>query len=116
MDAAFNLPKLDEAGYLVEPDEWNENFAEYIARRENIRLTEAHWEVIHLMRSYYEAHHEAPDVRFLIKHISRRLGDDAQNELFNTFIYGYVWQACKLAGMKRPHVWDGSPPQAGQTH
>jgi len=33
------------------------------------------------------------------------LGKDAQKKLFELFPYGYVKQACKIAGMRRPRAW-----------
>jgi len=105
MDASLKLPSLDEEGYLVEPGEWNEDLAEYLARMENIKLTDVHWDVIRFMREYYEEHQIAPDARYVIKHLSQHLGADACNALFKMFAYGYVKQACKIAGMKRPRAW-----------
>jgi len=105
MDASLKLPSLDEEGYLVEPGEWNEDLAEYLARMENIKLTDVHWDVIRFMREYYEEHQIAPDARYVIKHLSQHLGADARNALFKMFAYGYVKQACKIAGMKRPRAW-----------
>lgn len=105
MDAKLTLPALDEEGYLVEPGEWNEAVAEQLARAEDVRLTDAHWDVIRFMREYYEEHQVAPDARHVIKHLSDRLGADARNALFKMFAYGYVKQACKIAGMKRPRAW-----------
>lgn len=105
MDAKLTLPALDEEGYLVEPGEWNEAVAEQLARAEDVRLTDAHWDVIRFMREYYEEHQVAPDARHVIKHLSDRLGAEARNALFKMFAYGYVKQACKIAGMKRPRAW-----------
>ena len=46
----------------------------------------------------------APDARFVIRHLSETRGA-GRNRLFELFPYGYVGQACKLAGMKRPRAW-----------
>ncbi|WP_324779226.1 TusE/DsrC/DsvC family sulfur relay protein [Thiobacillus sedimenti] len=105
MDAEVTMPTLDEEGYLIEPNEWNENVAERLARTENVSLTDDHWDVIRFMRAFYEEHQIAPDARYVIKHLSDRLGSDARNALFRLFAYGYVKQACKIAGMKRPRAW-----------
>ena len=105
MDATVKLPDLDEEGYLVEPAEWNEAVAEQLARAEDVKLTDEHWDVIRFMREYYEEHQIAPDARYVIKHLSNRLGADARNALFKLFAYGYGRQACKIAGMKRPRAW-----------
>lgn len=105
MELAMDLPHIDEEGYIVEPGEWNEALAEHFARIENIELTPAHWDVIHFMRSYHEEHQVIPDARFVIKHLAEKLGTASRNELFRLFPYGYVKQACKIAGMKRPRAW-----------
>jgi len=74
------------------------------AQKEDVKLTDAHWDVIRFMREYYEEHQIAPDARYVIKHLSQRMGADARNALFRLFAYGYVKQACKIAGMKRPRA------------
>lgn len=99
------LPNTDEEGYLIEPQDWNEEVAEQLALQENIQLTEDHWDAIRFMREYYADHQIAPDVRHVTKHLSKRLGPDSRNAVFELFPYGYVKQACKIAGMKRPRGW-----------
>ena len=105
MDATAPSPNVDAEGYLVEPQDWNEELAKEFARQENIQLTEDHWDVIRFMRASYEEHQIAPDARHVIKHLAARLGDASRNKLFELFPYGYVKQACKIAGMKRPRAW-----------
>ena len=101
----METPPLDSEGYLVDPMSWNETLAEEFARQENIQLTEVHWDVIRFMRKYYEEHLIAPDTRYSIKHLSMTFGRESRNILFQLFPYGYVQQACKIAGMKRPRNW-----------
>ncbi len=98
---------LDEEGYLVDPADWNESVAEELARKEHIALTDAHWEVLRFMRRYYEEHHIAPDARHVMKHLADYRGpvQADRNDLFRLFPYGYVKQACKIAGMRRPRAW-----------
>lgn len=98
-------PALDDEGYLLDPLEWSEELAEAFARQENILLGEDHWDAIRYMRNFYREHQVAPDARFVIKHLAERLGPDSRNRLFELFPYGYVKQACKIAGMKRPRGW-----------
>lgn len=94
----------DEEGYLIEPHLWTEHIARELAQTEQIELTEIHWEVLHFMRAYYADHQVAPDARFVIRHLTQTHGED-RNALFRLFPYGYVKQACKIAGMKRPRAW-----------
>lgn len=99
------LPELDAEGYLVEPSDWNESIALELARHAGIELSEDHWDVLRFMRSYYDDRQIAADARHVIKHLSERFGGAARNRLFELFPYGYVGQACKIAGMKRPRGW-----------
>ena len=95
---------VDEEGYLIEPEDWSEDLARNLAEREGLELSGAHWEALCFMRAYYAEHRVAPDARFVIQHLSRKLQGD-RNLLFRLFPYGYVRQACKIAGMKRPRAW-----------
>ncbi len=104
-DLAALMPERDAEGYLIEPADWNEEVAAVLAQDESIRLTDDHWDAIRFMREYYEEHQIAADARYVIKHLSERFGRDAQKKLFELFPYGYVKQACKIAGMKRPRAW-----------
>ena len=99
------VPDIDDEGYLIDPGDWNENVALEFARQEDIQLTEDHWDAINFMRQYYAEHQVAPDVRHVTKHLAERLGVESRNKIFELFPYGYVKQACKIAGMKRPRGW-----------
>lgn len=102
---SIQLPEIDAEGYLVDPNTWSEALAKEFARQENIVLAEDHWDVILFMRAYFDEHQVAPDARFVIKHLMQRLGPLSRNRLFELFPYGYVKQACRIAGMKRPRTW-----------
>lgn len=99
------MPERDAEGYLIEPGDWNEAVAEVLAQDENIQLNDDHWDVLRFMREFYEEHQVAADARFVIKHLAERMGREAQKQLFVLFPYGYVKQACKIAGMRRPRAW-----------
>ena len=98
---------VDFEGYLVDPAQWNERVAEELARQERVVLTDEHWTVIRFMREYYEQHHIAPDARHVMKHLAKvkGAGKAGRNDLFVLFPYGYVKQACKIAGMRKPRAW-----------
>ncbi|MDD5248113.1 MAG: TusE/DsrC/DsvC family sulfur relay protein [Rhodocyclaceae bacterium] len=105
MDTIFTIPELDSEGYLVDPMEWDEQAAVVLAKSENIDLESEHWIVIRFMRSYYDEHQIAPDARHAIKHLEQAVGAGARNRLFELFPFGYVAQACRIAGMRRPRGW-----------
>lgn len=96
--------KLDEEGYLIDPTDWSEDVAVELAKSENIVLTEEHWEALRFMRRFLDEHQVAPDARFVMRHLSTQTGA-GRNRLFELFPYGYVKQACKIAGMRRPRAW-----------
>jgi len=98
-------PDTDDEGYLIDPLGWNEDIARQFAAQENIILTEDHWDAIRFMRDYYAEHQIAPDVRHVMKRLAERLGPESRNAIFELFPYGYVKQACRIAGMKRPRGW-----------
>jgi dissimilatory sulfite reductase related protein len=105
MDVDIDMPQRDAEGYLIEPGDWSEDVARALAREENIELSEDHWDAINFMRDFYEENQVAADARFVIKHLAERMGKDAHKKLFELFPYGYVKQACKIAGMRRPRAW-----------
>ncbi len=108
----LNLPsgtvKLDEAGFLVDPESWTPEFAEYRAKQEGIELQPEHWEILQFMRNAWVENGVAVDARHVfnllkIKHNTDKSG--AKEVFFNLFPYGYVKQAVKMAGMKQPRAW-----------
>ena len=105
MDTTTQFPPVDAEGYLIEPQDWNDEVAAELARQENIVLTDDHWDVLRFMREYYAERQIAVDVRHVIKHLAETHGPESRNMVFDLFPYGYVKQACKIAGMKRPRAW-----------
>ena len=100
-----DMPERDAEGYLVDPGDWNEDVAKMLAEEENLTLNDDHWDAIRFMREFYEENQVAADARFVIKHLSQRMGKEAHKKLFELFPYGYVKQACKISGMRRPRAW-----------
>lgn len=95
---------IDEEGYLTNLDEWNEELADFMAKKENIDLTENHWEVIHFLREYYDEYQIAPMIRVLTKAVGKKLGPEKGNNkyLYELFPEGPAKQACKFAGLPKP--------------
>ncbi len=98
----------DGEGYLIDPDDWTQDIAHQLAREEGIELDEKYWPVLSYIRSYYAEHLITPDVRHVVKNLANELGygkKEAKEIIFELFPYGYVQQACKISGMKRPRAW-----------
>jgi tRNA 2-thiouridine synthesizing protein E len=105
----MTMPALRDAeGYLFQPEDWDEAIASELAEEEGIVLNDSYWLVLNFMQNYYRENGVAPDVRHAISHLasenqcSKR---EAKKLVFEMFPYGYVKQACKIAGMKKPRAW-----------
>lgn len=98
----------DAEGYLVDPEAWNEEIAAELAAEEGVGLNDEYWPILHFMREYWQEHRVAPDVRHVVDFIASSDGADkrtVKTQLFRLFPYGYVKQACKIAGMIKPRAW-----------
>jgi tRNA 2-thiouridine synthesizing protein E len=102
------LIRIDEQGFLVEPEDWSESVAEELARRLGIELTGKHWAVLQFMRNFLAEHGVAADARFAFRHLEQTYPEASKSgreQFFELFPYGYVGQACKIAGMRQPRAW-----------
>lgn len=94
----------DAEGYLMDYKQWSTDVAKAIAEQENIQLTEAHWEIIYLVREFYLEYKTSPAIRMLVKALSQKLGEDKGNSRYlqRLFPAGPAKQATKLAGLPKP--------------
>lgn len=98
----------DAEGYLIDPQQWDESVARLLAADEGIELDPNYWVILRFMRDYWSVQRVAPDVRHVVEFLVKERGFDkktAKRHLFKLFPYGYVKQACKIAGMQRPRAW-----------
>lgn len=98
----------DQQGYLVDPEQWNEEVARELALESDLELREEHWQVLHFMRSHLKTEGVAPDVRHVVDFLLQEGMTEkkaAKEHLFHLFPYGYMQQACKIAGFQRPRAW-----------
>ena len=96
--------EVDEDGYLLNLSDWTREMADKIAETEEVKLTEAHWEVIDFLREYYDQYKIAPMIKILTKAIGKKLGKDKGKTkyLYELFPAGPAKQACKIAGLPKP--------------
>ena len=94
----------DEQGYLVNLDDWSAELAEQLANKDNLQLTPAHWEVINMIRDFYQENGTAPAMRALTKLAQKQLGKDKGDSkyLYGLFPYGPGKQASRYAGLPKP--------------
>ena len=91
-------------GYLEKVDDWSTDIAQYIADTENIVLTEAHWEIIHLLRQFYHHFELSPAMRPLVKYTAQQLGKEKGNSIYLLTLFppSPAKIASKIAGLPRP--------------
>jgi tRNA 2-thiouridine synthesizing protein E len=104
LEFAGNRIALDKQGYLINLSEWTVEVAEAIAARENIELTDAHWEVITLLREFYAQHDLSPMMRILVKQMKEIYGSDKGSSMYLMKLFPEypALIACKIAGLPRP--------------
>ena len=96
--------QTDSEGYIRNLDEWSEDYAIALARKESLELTDEHWEVIRFLRDWYEEHDVQAQVRFMIRHFAQAWGKERGNNHYLHLIFpkgGPQKQGNRLAGLLR---------------
>jgi TusE/DsrC/DsvC family sulfur relay protein len=89
--------EFDDAGYMTDPSQWNEEIATELADRNRITLTEKHWLVVRFCRAHAAEHGESPGVR----HITRNV-EVTMREMYELFPKGPGKLAALIAGLSKP--------------
>jgi TusE/DsrC/DsvC family sulfur relay protein len=91
--------ELNEEGFLINPEEWNEDVAKTLAKTEEgiESMSDEHWIVVNYIRDYYVEKNIAPMVRKVCKNSGFPL-----RHIFELFPSGPAKGACKVAGLPKP--------------
>lgn len=109
LEKAAKKVLLDEEGYLVHFEDWDEDVARALAAREGItELTSEKLKMLKFIRDYYKAYDFFPIVRSICKNVSERK-DCVQEKFINPLI------AWKIAGLPHPEEPVISLLEAGQS-
>ncbi|MFT6101655.1 MAG: tRNA 2-thiouridine synthesizing protein E [Granulosicoccus sp.] len=101
---AGRIIAVDKEGYLCNLAEWSEGVASAIAIEESITLSSDHWDVIHLLREFYQVFDISPAMRPLVKYVGVKLGKEKANSIYllRLFPPSPAKIASKIAGLPRP--------------
>ena len=95
---------LDKEGFLRKLEDWSPDVAEVLAENEGLILSEAHWEIIHLIRQYYTDFEASPANRALVKYTAKKLDSDKGRSIYlmSLFPESPAKLASKIAGLPKP--------------
>jgi tRNA 2-thiouridine synthesizing protein E len=98
MTAVLENVALNEEGFMTNPDEWTEEIAMTIAKKEGIEvLTEDHWKIINYCRGTRGTNGSSPTLR----EITNGAGITTK-ELFKLFPKGPAKKVAKISGLSKP--------------
>jgi len=91
--------EVDEEGFLVRPEEWNEKIACGLAEREGVLdscpLTDERMDILRFLRTYYQKFQSFPMVRAVCRNVHQP--ERCEYQLFIDPI-----RAWKIAGLPKP--------------
>lgn len=104
LEYAGKTIETDAEGYLLEPEQWNEELALQIAQGESLEMTADRWQIVKIVREHYEYTSCVIELRKVLKSLKEQCGADkvTRKHVYQLFPYGYGQQACKIAGMRKP--------------
>ncbi len=96
LEYAHKKITIDNEGFILNPEEWDEKSAKAIAQHEGIEnLNEEKLEIVKFMRSYYQKFHAFPILNYVCKNIHQ-----PKNCVNEEFID--PMKAWKIAGLPKP--------------
>lgn len=104
LQTAVHNIALDSEGYLKTLTDWDEEVAEQLALREGFQLSPAHWQVLLVLREFYQRHGLSPPNRALVNLVKREMGADKGRSIYLMKLFGGspAKIASKIAGLPKP--------------
>jgi tRNA 2-thiouridine synthesizing protein E len=95
---------FDKQGFLRNLSDWSPEVAVQIAAAEQLILSDAHWEILHLLRSYYQDYDSSPAMRALVKYCALNLGSEKGKSIYlmSLFPGSPAKLGSKIAGLPKP--------------
>ncbi|KEQ16269.1 TusE/DsrC/DsvC family sulfur relay protein [Endozoicomonas numazuensis] len=96
--------KRDKEGYLVNLSDWSPEVATQLAADDDVILTDEHWEILNLLREFYQKFEHAPSQRPFVKFIASQLGKEKGNSIYLMTLFpgSPAKLAARIAGLPRP--------------
>jgi TusE/DsrC/DsvC family sulfur relay protein len=96
--------EVSDNGNLINIGLWSPKLAIFMAEKENLTLTDQHWELIDFIRQFYFEYGIAPMVHLLRNHLREAWGEEKSSEayLYTLFPHGPSRQGCRVGGLPEP--------------
>ncbi len=96
--------EVDDEGYLRNLDDWSPDIAKQLAEAEGIVLSPDHWELIKVIRDFYNDYEHSPAMRPLVKAVKINLGEDKGKSIYlmKLFPGSPAKLLAKIAGLPKP--------------
>ena len=100
--------ETNEQGFLLDLEDWNEDFARALAQRDGVELYVDHWELIWYFRDYYQETQSLPTMHRMVLELGKRQGERFRDRkayekhIYRLFPADPVRVVCKLAGLPMP--------------
>lgn len=97
-------------GFLLDPQEWSEEFALALAARDGFELYVDHWELIWYFRDHFEETQTVPTMHRMVLELGKREGARFRDRkvyekhLYSLFPSDPVRSVCRLAGLPMPQA------------
>lgn len=103
-DLDVTVTEFDADGYLLDRQSWTQALAHKLAAEHQLTLTDAHWEIIELVRQFHADTDVVPAMRPLVTLVKRALGPEQGNSLYlhGLFPDSPAKLVAKLAGLPKP--------------
>jgi len=89
--------QVDDEGYLINPDDWNEKVACALAEQEGVEeLTEERMTIIRFLRDYYKKYDYFPILHSVCTHV-HQAGECVSEQFIHPL------KAWKIAGLSKPN-------------
>lgn len=95
---------LDEHGFLAKREQWTPEVAVAFATRDGTSLSAAHWQVLEVLRDWFDEYQGEPPMRALLQRLKQRSNnpDYGSRDLYRLFPDHPVREGSRYAGLPIP--------------
>ncbi len=111
LNIAGRTIEANHQGFLYCMDDWSEEYAEMIAKRDGLTLFNDHWELIYYFLEYYKENQMIPTMHRMVRDLGKKNVHFRDQKAYERHIYSLfpcdpAHELCKLAGLPMPQPDD----------